>query len=237
MIRRWPVIFLAVVVMPSAFGQEPPRPAQAASQSPASQTPPNSELTLNGKPLGRSVPPRAGDICIVCKRPLGTEGVVYLVNGQRVPIHFVVCYNAFAKEPQKFLAFLQPHGAFLGAGSEEQGLSFGWFYAGLYVLVGLVFAALCAHRAIHSGRNPAAWFAAGLVFNALGYLVLLTRPRQQAAADVPEGLGKVAATYAPLPCPDCGALNHPAADRCAECGNKLQSTVSSEVDKLGLRSH
>ncbi|MGE5326886.1 MAG: hypothetical protein ACM3NO_07590 [Deltaproteobacteria bacterium] len=238
MARRWPIAlvwFLAVVVV---FGQElKTTHAPADTRAAPSQNLPGRELLVNGMPLGQAVEPRANDICIVCKRPLGTEGVVYLVNGQRVPLHFVVCYNVFEKNPRKFLAALQPRGAFLGTGGQENALSFAWFLGGLYVLTGLVFAALCANRALTIGRSPAAWFAAGLALNAFGYLILLTRSRQPGAAGVPEGLGKIATTYAPIPCPQCGALNHPAADKCLECGGTLQSTVGSEVRKAGLQSN
>ena len=57
-------------------------------------------------------------MCVVCGRPIGTGDVVYLVNGQRVPIHISDCYAQFRKNPQAYLAALQPHGAFLGAGGE-----------------------------------------------------------------------------------------------------------------------
>jgi hypothetical protein len=233
MIRQWPVVLLGLLTLRAAPGQAPlTRPSDAS----ASQSLPKSELVVDGQSLGQSVTPRANDICIVCKRPLGAEGVVYLVNGQRVALHFAVCYNAFGKDPHAYLASLRPHGAFLGTDSEGTTPSWVWFLGGLYILIGLVFAALCAHRALYAGRNPAAWFAAGFLMNAFGYLWLLTRPRLAVPESVPGGLGKVATTYAPVPCPGCSALNHPAADRCINCGTKLQATFRSEVQKAGLRS-
>ncbi len=235
-ILRIPFLLLPFALA-ATLAQEPPTQTHAAQGTALSQTPRHSTLAVNGKPLGNPVPPREGEICIVCRRPVGNEGVVYIVNGQRVPVHTGACDVAFAKNPESYLAALRPRGAFLGSGGEELRPSLGWFLAGLYILLGLLFAALCAHRALSAGRNPVAWFAAGMVINVLGYLWLLTRPRQLAAAGVPSGLGKVATTYGPLPCPGCGASNHPAAGRCAACGNKLQSVVSSEVEKVGLRSH
>lgn len=236
MIRWRAGAFLILLTIPAAFAQESP---SVPTSEPASTAPlqnlPGRELIVGGKPLGQAIAPRANDICIVCKRRIGAEGVVYLVNGQRVPLHVAVCYNEFVKNPRKYLAALQPHGAFLGAGGEGQGLSLAWFLAGLYVLLGLVFSALCAHRALYAGRSPVAWFAAGLVFNALGFLFLLTRSKQEASGLVPQGLAKVAVTRAPQPCPACGSMNHPSARRCANCRKELSSVVSSEVEKAGLR--
>ncbi len=211
---------------------EPPAAVSAEPQQPGPQ------LIVNGKVLGEKVSRRAGEFCLVCDKPIGSEDVVYLVNGQRVALHAARCYALFQKVPSKFLVLLRPQGAFLGASNQEQELSFTWFLAGLYVLLGLVFAALCAQRAMNSGRNPATWFGLGMVLNAFGYLLLLTRPKLEvhAPGGVPEGLGKVATTFAPLPCPKCGELNHPAAKQCAACGQKLQSAVISEVGKAGLRS-
>jgi hypothetical protein len=199
---------------------------------------PKSDLVLDGKPLGPPVVPRADDFCIVCKRPLGTEGAVYLVNGQRVALHFADCYERFAKAPRMFLSTLQAHGAFLGAGGGEQGLSFAWFLGGLYVLLGLIFAALCAHRALQTGRNPAAWFSAGMFLNVIGYALLLMRPKlaTKSPCGVPAGLAKLPTTYAPKQCPKCGETNHPGARQCASCGENLKPAVKPEVGRAGLRS-
>jgi hypothetical protein len=238
--RRLLVLILVIPATVSALARESRAVQPSETQTPAHAKPaqPDSQLIVNGKVLGQEVPPRPREICVVCKRPIGTEGVVYLVKGQRFPLHVPACYEKFRKNPLSFLAMLQPHGAFLGASGETHDLSFGWFLAGLYVLVGLVFAALCAQRAMSSGRSPAAWFGAGLALNALGYLLLLTLPKHAIhdPGGVPEGLGKVPVTFAPQPCPTCGRMNHPAADRCADCGEKLRPAVSSEVGKAGLHS-
>ncbi len=240
-LRRLFFLFaLAVVGCPAreAPAAQPSEQQPSAQPSPASQAQLPSQLIVNGRVLGYEVPSRPDEICIVCRRPIGTGGVVYLVNGQRVPIHISDCYAQFRKNPQAYLAALQPHGAFLGAGGEAQGLSWGWFLAGLYVLAGLIFGALCAHRALHAGRSPAAWFGAGLALNIIGYVWLLARRRLaiESPGGVPEGFGKMPATLAPQPCPRCGRMNHPAATQCADCGAKVQPTVSSEVGKAGLRA-
>jgi hypothetical protein len=127
-----------------------------------------------------------------------------------------------------------PRGAFLGAG-ESAGMSSMWFWAGLYVVAGLVFGALAAHRALQTGNRSLAWFGVGFVLTLPGYLYLLTRPKKEmeAPAGVPPGLRRIAATSSPEPCPGCGAMNHPAAALCIGCGGKLTPRFVSEAQRAG----
>jgi hypothetical protein len=237
MARRRLVFLLALVAaaLQSRIGLTVPTPGNQPGTQ-AMQAAPPDRLIVNGKVLGYQVPSRPDEICVVCRRPIGESGVVYLVQGQRVAVHVSDCYAKFRENPLTYLAALQPHGAFLGAGGEGQDLSWVWFLAGLYVLAGLVFGALCAHRALQAGRSAPAWFGAGLALNVIAYVWLLTRPRLATGSPggVPEGLGKMPATFAPQPCPSCGRMNHPAASQCADCGATLQPAVSSEVGKAGL---
>ncbi len=197
---------------------------------------PPDELVVDGKVIGRRVLARAGDFCIIDKEDLHPGDAVYLVNGQRVALHWPDCYRVLQANPQEHLAPLQPRGAFLFALGERSPLAGGWFLFGTYILLGLAFAALCAHQALHRGRNPVAWFGAGLLFNAFAYAVLILRPAQPVAAPagIPSGLGKIAATFAPSPCPKCGYENHPSAKRCSGCGAALSPRIESEVTRAGL---
>jgi hypothetical protein len=129
-----------------------------------------------------------------------------------------------------------PRGAFLGAGAEQGGLNAVWFWLGCYVLAGLVFGALAAHRALQTGNRALPWFFAGLLFSLPGYLFLLTRPKREVTAPggVPVGLKKMGTTYEPTPCVRCGEMNHPAATECIGCGGKLTPRVASEVHRAGM---
>ncbi|HUZ45056.1 MAG TPA: hypothetical protein VMW54_00315 [Terriglobia bacterium] len=194
------------------------------------------DLVADGKLIGKRIKTVQGMACWVCNKPVGKDDFSFLVNGQRVAVHRVNCYAELLRRPYHFLEILQPHGAFLGAGAEEPKASFGWFLAGLSILAGLVFAALCAQQALHCGRSPVAWFGWGLVFNVFGYLLLLTCPPRHAEgfARVPAGLGKVHVTPEPSSCPECGKTNHPSAAQCAGCGARLQPSSESEVEKAGF---
>ena len=245
------LLFIGLVIgnaHPSRARLSPREQAQEGSSS-SRPSQPSNQVVIDGVVVGPKVRAEPGEICIVCNNPVGPDDPVYLVQGQRVPVHADE-EREFLSNPRKYLMRLKPMGgALLGADSNEPGManragndqpsvSRVWIYGGLYVLLGLVFAALCAHRALHVGYSPWAWFGLGLVLNAFAYLLLLTRPRREvrAPAGVPVGLGKIAATHAPERCPKCGALNHPSAAQCLGCGAILSPGVEPEVRRVGLRT-
>lgn len=203
-----------------------------------SATVPPAPVSLNedGQEIGRRVASRAGEICLVCGKPITTDDVTYQVNGQRVPVHQGKCLDAFAARPLAWLSKLRPRGAFLDAGAAQLGHSSFWLILGTYTLVGLIFSALAAQRAFNAGRNPLIWLVIGFLASIAGFAVLLALPKRaiNAPAGVPAGLSKVAATYSPETCPACGAGNHPSARVCSGCGATLAPQVESEVQKAGL---
>lgn len=232
-----PALFLTVgIAAPScdmrADTQQPGREQPALPSS----TP--DEVSVNPATVAKRVAPRPGDICLQCNRPIGAEDVVYGVRGQRMPLHRTEVEPDLRAQLARLLSQIEPRGAFLGAGQPQAAMGRAWFFAGLYVLIGLVSGALCAHRAMGAGQNPYAWFVAGLLLNVIGVLFLLTRPRCTvwAPAGVPRGVGKIAATYAPMPCSKCGGLNHPSAAGCTRCGAHLEPKTISEVARVG-RGH
>ncbi len=185
----------------------------------------------------KTVEPRPGETCLVCNQAVSSTDRVYEVDGQRAPVHQGACERAFTQAAYRYLGKLKPRGAFLGAEpSARPNLSPGWLLFGTYVLLGLLFGALCGYRALNRCLQPAPWFFAGFFFNLLGYLALLTRPagdRTLAPAGLPPGLVKIPTTYSPRRCPGCGEMQHPSAARCTACGGKLEPLVASEVSKVG----
>lgn len=190
-------------------------------------------LVIQGQRV-RVLQHEGGALCIVCANAVHAQDRMYLIHGQRVAVHRPgsPCDAVFREDAGKFLAALQPRGAFLG-GEPAQNVSLGWFFAGIYVLIGLVFAGLCGQLALERGHPQMAWFLGGLFFNVIAYATLrMKAPRPVTApAGVPAGLGKIAATYDPVDCA-CGAENHPAAQQCSTCGRALQPQVISEVARL-----
>lgn len=172
----------------------------------------------------------AGDVCVVSEQPLSQEDVVYLIRGRRVPLK-LEHVAAFVADSSRYLARIKPKSAlFHEHAAQAQGIDFGWFLFGLYVLVALLFSGLSGYTAVAKGLNPIPYFFIGLIFSALGYLYVLTRPRATDAREVPSGLTKVRITHEPVPCGKCGYTNHPAAKKCLGCGATLQPIVASEVE-------
>ncbi len=195
-------------------------------------------LKVDGKVVGHYAKPKPGEYCSLCFEPIHADDLVYVVWGQRVGVHAGTEDEDFRADPKKWIAHLRPGGAFLGVEGAmdrpQQALSNVWFGVGLYVLLGLIFGAWCAHKAFHSGYPPGLWFALGMALNVLAYIALALKPKREVAAvaGIPAGLRKIAATFDPVPCPGCGATNHPSAAKCLECGATLQPQTHSEVERV-----
>lgn len=252
-LMRWRALLLALSVALAALSlsgsvQTPPRdqpeqsqPQPQTSAAPPSYCPPSpagqpSGAAPSGQAPAEEVAPKPGEICLICNEPIGEGDTVYIVNGQRVPVHRGACDAKLRAELPRVVARLQPVSGFLGDRPGESAVSRVWFFAGLYVLLALIFAALCGHRALHKGRRPVLWFGLGLVFPVLGYLVLAMLPKRaiEAPGGVPGGLHKVAATYRPQSCAKCGRENHPSATRCLGCGAPLVPDVVSDVARVAV---
>ena len=177
---------------------------QQTAQQPSAQSPKASEpmpdvVDLGNQAEAKRVPYKPGDICLACNNPIHEHDPVYVVNGQRIPIHQQEVSKDLPGQLKQLLALIQPRGAFIGAQQAQRALSNIWFWSGLYILVGLVFGAFCAHRALQTGYGALGWFLAGLAINVFAFLALRMRPRREivAPAGIPPGLGKIAATYSP----------------------------------------
>ena len=214
--------------------------ASAVSTAPQGRGPmrssPPSKLMVEGRQLGVRVSQRPGDICLIDGKQLRPTDPVYLVvNGYRIPLHWPDCYERFIHSPRKWLNHLEPGGgAFLSSEAGSGGPSLVWIWLGFYVLAGLAFAAICAHRSVEVGYAPASGFALGFFLNLPGYLILVSRRRRpvQAPEGIPPGLRKAHSTYTPRTCPRCGMANHPSAQACIACGVKLLPRIVSEVSKI-----
>lgn len=174
---------------------------------------------------------RPGDHCTVSGELLGPNDVCLLVDGRRVPLK-KEAVNIFLNNQEKYFSKLQPKSAlFTESMGVAKNLSIGWFIFGIYVLIGLLFAALTSHAAVGKGLKPIPWFFIGLFFNAFGYLAVLMK-KSEAVSAVPAGFAKVPLTSAPAVCPGCGYENHPSAKSCSGCGTALNPQDKSEIDLI-----
>ena len=178
--------------------------------------------------------PGEGEQCLVCGALIRYGNVVELrYKGRRFYVGEALL-EELLKDPDRYFSKLQVRSALFDEEAYRQGSprSSGWLYFGLYVLAGLVSAALCGCLAVKRGMAPIPWFFAGLVGNVAGLLVLLAAGKGDtttAVAGIPAGLAKVPTTHNPRACAQCGHLNHPSADACAHCTVPLQATAQSEV--------
>lgn len=208
--------------------------ASAPAQPPAqTQDASKQDAAKKDSPFSTAVPVKEGDRCIICGTPLQPHDKVYLVEGQRVGVMSQM-EPTLLSDPWAYLARLKPRGGLFGGETVREGrVSNVYLLAGLYLTVGLAFAAICAHRALNVGGRPVPWFFAGLAFNAFGYLALLMRSKGEAdgapAAPAHRGVVKIPATAEPAACPTCGGLNHPSATECSSCGAALTPEAVSEV--------
>lgn len=216
---RFPGIFSpsAVLVALLVFGL----PAGAGAQPAEDATP--ERVVLDQRP-------GEGERCIVCKQQIHGDDVIEVrYQGRRFFVKAEMLAD-FDAEPLRYFEDLQARsGLFderaVGAGK----VSYGWLAFGTYVVVGLVFAALCGYLAIGRGHLPLPWFFAGLAGNVAALFVLLKSPRGPLEGGMPPGLTKVPVTRAPVPCPGCGATNHPVATECGGCGAELTPVVEPET--------
>ena len=214
-------------------------PAQPGGKRPMTKQEAPSEQEAAEPMFSRIVPVRPGvDRCVVCLKLLAVGDKVYLVEGQRVGVKGMMEDQLFA-DPWRYIAVLKPRGGLFGGEmAPGSGISDAWLVLGMYVLLGLAFSAVCAHRALNTGQAPVLWFLVGFFFNAFGYLALLLRSVDQKAAAPAKysGVVKIPSTAEPQSCPDCNALNHPSAAECSRCGSLLAPASVSEVTRAGAGS-
>ncbi|MBI1746586.1 MAG: hypothetical protein HYR55_08360 [Acidobacteria bacterium] len=186
------------------------------------------------QPAGRA--PYGWERCLICRTTLSSQDWVYTVQGREVPLHNEACTERFVQKAESVFAELQPRAALF---HEEFGrpspIRFFWFFVGVYVVMALVWAALCAHQAIPRGLSPVRWFFAGLLTHFVAYLSLRARSAKALSAfpsGMPSGTTKVGTTYNPAHCPACGAEHHPCANRCPGCGAARPPVVESEVQRV-----
>ena len=175
---------------------------------------------------------KIGDRCIVCDLPIREgSGLALLIKGRRVTID-LEHFQEFIENKAKYFANLEPHGAlFQESAVLPKTMRYGWFIAGLWIFSALIAAAVCCSVAIKKGLRAHAWFFRGLLLHLFGVIwIMMTKATLQ--TDKIAGFRKIPVTSEPVPCPKCGALNHPAANQCSNCLSKLIPTQESEVSRI-----
>lgn len=199
--------------------------ALATAPHPSTSAPP-----APGQGGGNLVPMESAD-CLACDNAIDGEGMELVHRGRRVRLHPGDCLAHWESDSTAMFAQLQPHAALWDEVDPMGAMRGGWFWFGIYVLVGLVSGAFAAYIAINRGLPALEWFFLGLAFNVLALAGVLMRPKGNVPAleGVPTGLRKVPVTRSPLNCTSCGNANHPSAAACAGCGATLAPKVDGEM--------
>ncbi len=179
----------------------------------------------------QQIPVKDGDICVVCDKPLGKDGLAILYKGRRVPFFNREQFRIFLDNPAKYFSKLQARAALFDEGGVAQkSMQLGWLLFGVWVTIALLCGAISAGIALRKGLPPVKWFFIGLIASVIGLIFAVIQPAKE-TVELPEKLGKISTTPSPRPCPKCGETNHPTAKKCAGCGTALTPSTESEVHR------
>lgn len=174
--------------------------------------------------------PGEGEQCLVCSQAIDGEMALVIRYKGRIFHVKESMLDELRRDPDGYFRKLQARsGLFDEEAIGAEPPRTGWLAAGVYVVIGLVCGAVCAGMALARSRRTLPWFFAGLFGNVLAVVaVAVAGPAGDGARVLPSGLAKIPSTRAPVPCPGCGAENHPAAEACTSCGASLVPAVAPE---------
>ena len=175
--------------------------------------------------------PADGEQCLVC-RQLIYQGDIVEVRYKGRTFHVAAkMIEDFKADPDRYFRSMQAHGGLFDESAfETPDMDLGWLGFGVYILVGLVFGAICSYAALNRGLSGTTWFAAGLIGNVLAWgAFYLTQRGVARRDDRSRGLSKIPATRLPVDCPACGESNHPSASACGGCGEPLEPSIEPET--------
>lgn len=173
-----------------------------------------------------------GETCLVCKQQIHGAEVVELRYRGRTFFVKLEMLGDFAADPEQYFQSLEARAGLFDETALRRPMALGWFYFGVYVVLGLIASAICGALAVRRGLSPLPWFFAGLVGNLAALVVLAATVRGTVSVPCPDGATKIPSTRAPIHCPGCGRELHPVATACDGCGKTLAPTVQPETARV-----
>jgi DNA-directed RNA polymerase subunit RPC12/RpoP len=189
--------------------------------------------------------PRRARYCLVCGGKVSGNELSVVYRGLPYPIHPHVCLKMWEEAEASgrldaLVGRTEPRGALFQADSKYlnpefqrwKGLALGWLFAGVGIFLALVSGGLASAWAVQRHSPVLLAFFCGAVLPGLGILLVKLLPINAAESQV-RGM-RIPQTRSPVKCPHCGAVVHPAAQKCLKCGRTLAGRIESEVEKAGV---
>src|SRR5215472_8584303 len=105
------LLFIGLVIgsVQSSLARLSPREQAPEGSCGSGLAQPSDRAASDGEVVGPRVRASPGETCIVCNNPVGPDDAVYLVQGQRVPVHAGE-EPEFLSHPRRYLMRLKPLG-------------------------------------------------------------------------------------------------------------------------------
>ena len=188
-----------------------------------------------GADTGFESRPASGESCLACGKAIEGRAAWLQREGREVWLHPEECVAAWEADPGRHFRNVQAKSALFDE-EGRQGLGgYGWFLAGLWVLVGTICGAAAAYAAVGRRRSPIPWFFLGVATNGIALVAIWLAGSKGDSApteEVPPGLRKVPTTLPPESCPLCGSDNHPSARSCSRCDATLEPLADAETSRV-----
>jgi hypothetical protein len=122
-------------------------------------------------------PAKDGERCVVCNSKLTKKDAAYLVDGRRFAVDRAM-EAEFLQNPLLYVTKFRPERAALADTQPEHAFAGGYLWAGVFLVIGLMFGGACAQIAIAKGLSKWAWFVLGFFFSLPAVLALAAKRPQ-----------------------------------------------------------
>jgi hypothetical protein len=131
--------------------------------------PPTAEAKIDGPFQAKD-----GERCVVCNSKLTRKDRAYLVDGRRFAVAKEM-ETEFLQNPLLYVAKFRPENTAVADTHPTTAFAGPYLWAGVFVLIGLMFGGACAQIALAKGLSKWVWFVLGFFFSLPAVLALAAR--------------------------------------------------------------